>query len=278
MIVAGPSCLAEAKGAAVGEVLLEREGGVAKVTISSPSTKNAMTAEMFDEFARICREVDGTPDDRVLLVTGAGGDFCSGADLKSGGGEVAVSSQYHAALARMKKIHSGALALHWCSKPTIAAVRGVAVGAGANLALGCDIVYASETARFSQIFVKRGLVLDYGGSYLLPRLVGVHKAFELALTGDMVDAPEAERIGLVNKVVPDGVLDADSSELALRITKAPPIQTMLIKQNLRAGAASSMESALEAEAHAQSVAMGTEDLIEAMAAWLQKREPEFKGR
>lgn len=263
---------------AVGEVLLEREGGVARVTISSPSTKNAMTAEMFEEFARICREIDGSPDDRVLLVTGAGSDFCSGADLKSAGGDVVSSSQYQTALARMKTIHSGALALHWCSKPTIAAVRGVAVGAGANLALGCDIVYASETARFSQIFIKRGLVVDYGGSYLLPRLVGIHKSLELALTGDMVDATEAERIGLVNKVSPDDALDDDSSELALRITKAPPIQAMLIKQNLRAGAASSMDDALEAEAHAQAVSMGTEDLLEAMGAWLQKREPDFKGR
>lgn len=263
---------------AVGEVLLEREGGVARVTISSPNTKNAMTGEMFEEFARICREVDGSPEDRVLLVTGAGSDFCSGADLKSAGGDVAASSQYEAALARMKMIHSGALALHWCSKPTIAAVRGVAVGAGANLALGCDIVYASETARFSQIFVKRGLVVDYGGSYLLPRLVGTHKALELALTGDMVEAAEAAQIGLVNKVVSDDTLDDNASDLARRITKAPPIQAMLIKQNLRAGAASSMEAALEAEAHAQAVSMGTEDLLEAMSAWLQKREPEFKGR
>lgn len=262
----------------MGEVLLEREDCVARVTISSPGTKNAMTDEMFEEFGRICREVDGSPGDRVLLVTGAGGDFCSGADLKSAAGDVAASSRHQAALARMKKIHSGALALHWCSKPTIAAVRGVAVGAGANLALGCDIVVASETARFSQIFVKRGLVVDYGGSYLLPRLVGTHKAFELALTGDMVDASEAERIGLVNRVVPDDALDVHTSELAQRITKAPPIQAMLIKQNLRAGAASSMEDALEAEAHAQAVSMGTEDLLEAMSAWLQKREPDFKGR
>lgn len=266
------------KGLTLGEVLFERDGGIAKITISSPDTKNAMTAAMFDSFAAICREVDTSPDDRVLLVTGANGEFCSGADLKSAGGDVAGGSQFTSAQARMKMIHAGALALHWCSKPTIAAVRGVAVGAGANLALGCDIVIASETARFSQIFVKRGLVVDYGGSYLLPRRVGVHKAMELALTGDMVEATEAERIGLVNKVVADKSLEAEAEQLAERITNAPPIQAMLIKQNMRAGASSSMESALEAEAHAQAVAMGTEDLVEAMAAWLQKREPNFKGR
>lgn len=262
----------------MGEVMLDRNSGVARITISAPDTKNAMTAEMFDSFAELCREVDSNPADRVLLITGAGEDFCSGADLKSGGDELATNSEFISALARMKKIHAGALALHWCSKPSISAVRGVAVGAGANLALGCDIVVASETARFSQIFVKRGLGIDYGGSFILPRLVGINKAMELALTGEMVAAEEAERIGMVNHVVSNDALDDFAMGLANKIAMAPPIQVMLIKRSLRAGATSSMEAALEAEAQAQAVAMGTEDLIEAMSAWIQRREPKFKGR
>ena len=178
---------------------------------------------------------------------------------------------------RMSRIHAAALAFHRVPKPVIAAVNGVAAGAGMNLALGADVIYASDTARFTEIFVKRGLTIDFGGSYLLPRLVGLHRAKELAFTADIIDAAEAERIGLVNKVVPSSDLMKVTMDLAYRLAHGAPTPLALIKESLNRGAQSSMDQALAFEAQAQAQCFGTEDMGEAMAAFLQKREPDFKG-
>lgn len=261
----------------MGEVLVRRDDGVVTVTLSAPESRNAMTNAMFDAFRDVCNEVSWSADDRVMVVTGAGDAFSSGADLKAAGDGLAGGGHV-GARARMERIHSGALALHNCAKPTIAAVNGVAAGAGANLALGCDLVIATESARFIQIFAKRGLVVDYGGSWLLPRLVGLRKAKELAFTADPVSASDAERMGMINRVVPDAEFESSVSELAERIAQAPPIQLSMIKQNLELGEAAAMEDVLQLEATAQATSMGTEDMVEAVAAWMQKREPKFKGR
>ena len=259
-------------------VLVDRTDGVVTVTLNRPDKKNALRLEEFDALRHISEEVAWSPADRVMVITGAGDGFCSGADLSPGdSGEDVVAGVGYPGIQRMSRIHAAALAFHRIPKPVIAAVNGVAAGAGMNLALGADIIFASDTARFTEIFVKRGLTVDFGGTYLLPRLIGIHRAKELAFTADIIGADEAERIGLVNRVVPAGDLMKVVGELAARLAKGAPTALALIKESLNRGIQSSMDQALAFEAQAQAQCFGTEDMGEAMAAFLQKRDPDFKG-
>ena len=251
---------------------MSRADGVVTVTLDRPARKNAVNDVMWRELLDVFTEVAQSTDDRVLVVTGAGGAFCSGADLS---GEAA--SDRHQ-LDVMRGIGDVALRLHRLAKPTIAKVGGVAAGAGLNLALGCDLIVASDEARFSEIFARRGLSLDFGGTWLLPRLVGLHKAKELAFFADVISAKEAEEIGIVNRVVPAGDLDAVVDEWALRLAAGPPIALSMTKTMLNNAFAVSMDQALEEEARCQTVNFGTADTAEAMAAFLQKREPRFTGK
>jgi 2-(1,2-epoxy-1,2-dihydrophenyl)acetyl-CoA isomerase len=177
----------------------------------------------------------------------------------------------------MRHVNDAALSLHRMPQPTIAKVRGVAVGAGCNMALGCDLVVASENARFSEIFAKRGLSLDFGGSWLLPRRIGLHRAKELALFGDIISAADAREMGLVNRVLPDSELDAFVDGWAQRLASGPPIALALTKRMLNNAMNVTMEEALDDEGAAQTVNFGTKDTLEAMEAFMQKREPKFKG-
>jgi 2-(1,2-epoxy-1,2-dihydrophenyl)acetyl-CoA isomerase len=178
----------------------------------------------------------------------------------------------------MRRTNAAALALHRLSKPTIAAVDGVAVGAGMNLAIGCDIVIATQRARFSEIFVKRGLTVDFGGTWLLPRLVGLARARELALTGRLFGADEALKIGLVIAVVAAEALDETVSEMAETLSAGAPLAQSIIKRALDRSSSMTFEQALSFEEQAQAVLLGSEDLVEGAAAFVAKREPEFKGR
>jgi len=178
----------------------------------------------------------------------------------------------------MAVVNSAAIALHELPVPTIAKVRGNAVGAGMNLALGCDLIVASETARFSEIFARRALSLDFGGSWLLPRLVGLHKAKELALFGDILSAQEAAEIGIVNRVLPDDELDAFVEDWATRLAAGPPIALRQTKRMLSNSVSMSMSQALDAEAAAQSVNFSTQDTQEGILAFVEKRKPVFRGR
>src|SRR5262245_4269323 len=253
-------------------LLVERSStGVVTVTLNRPEKKNAIDATMWDELMATFREVAESATDRVLVLTGAGGAFSGGADLTPGSGE-----KRHQ-LDQMHHFGWVGLALHEIPKPTLAKVNGVAVGAGLNLALGCDLIVAGESARFSEIFVRRGLALDLGGSWLLPRLVGLHKAKELALLGEMLDAKEAERIGLVNRVVPDAELDAFVDDWAGRLAAGPPLALQLSKRMLGMAHAISLSEALHQEAMAQTVTSASQDTAEAMRAFFQKREPRFEG-
>jgi 2-(1,2-epoxy-1,2-dihydrophenyl)acetyl-CoA isomerase len=170
------------------------------------------------------------------------------------------------------------LALHQLPKPTIAKLRGVAVGAGLNLALGCDLIAASEDARLSEIFARRGLSLDVGGSWLLPRLIGLHRAKELALLADIVSAREAERMGLLNRVVSDAELDDVVDDWAKRLAAGPPIALAQSKRLLNNAFNYGLAEAMDAEGMAQTVNFGTEDTREGLTAFSQKRDPVFKGR
>ena len=242
--------------------------------MNRPAKKNAANAQMWDELLETFRAISANPQDRVLVLTGAGGEFCAGADLTGGG--TGAPGQHQ--LAQMRHVGDVAMALHRLPIPTIAKVRGVAVGAGCNMALGCDLVVASESARFSEIFARRGLSIDFGGSWLLPRIVGMHRAKELALLADIINAAEAERIGLVNRVVPDAEIDDFVADWASRLAAGPPIALAMTKRMLDNSLQVTLEEALDDEGVAQALNFSTADTVEALKAFAEKREPRFEGR
>ena len=257
----------------MADIEVTRAEAIATVTINRPHRKNAVTGDMWAQLAETFRSLSADADIRCVVITGAGGEFCSGADLAAREGSGRPVHQ----LAAMRSVNDAALALHRMPQPTIAKVRGVAVGAGCNMALGCDLVVASENARFSEIFAKRGLSVDFGGTWLLPRRVGLHRAKELALFGDIISAADAREMGLVNRVLPDGELDAFVDGWARRLAAGPPIALALTKRMLNNAMNVTMEEALDDEGAAQTVNFGTKDTIEAMSAFTEKREPKFKG-
>ncbi|MBI2711224.1 MAG: enoyl-CoA hydratase [Actinobacteria bacterium] len=255
------------------DLRVDLDGAVATVTIDRPARKNAATTTTWRELGKAFRWATDEPAVRVVVVTGAGDAFCSGADLSGGLGEPDM-----AGLPGMRLVSDACLALHRLPKPAIARVNGVAAGAGMNLALGCDLIVASSTARFSEIFARRGLSVDFGGSWLLPRLVGLHRAKELVLLADIITADEAERLGLINRVVPPDELDAVVSEWAARLAAGPPVALASSKRMLNDSFGRSMDEALEHEARSQVINLATEDVREAISAFFAKRDPHFQGR
>lgn len=257
-------------------LLVERKDGVVTVTMNRPERKNAANGRMLVELREIFEEIEDSPDDRVMVLTGAGGAFCSGADL--GDSQGPTNDPSRSGLSRMRRLGDVALALHHISKPTIAKVDGVAVGAGFSLALGCDLVVCTEQARLSMIFAKRGLSLDNGASWLLPRLIGMARAKEVALFGDMWSAEEALAIGLVNRVLPVSEVDAFVEDWARRLADGPPLAISMTKSLLHASSNASMEQAVEDEARCQALNFSSQDTAEAMDAFREKRAPVFIGR
>jgi enoyl-CoA hydratase/carnithine racemase len=257
-------------------ILVKHEEGVTTVTLNRPERKNAANGQMWIELRGLFYDVSHSRDDRVLVLTGAGGAFCSGADISDPKGVSGNPDDPH--LVRMEFLGEVMLALHEVPQPTIAKVRGIAAGAGLSLALGCDLVVAGEDARFSEIFARRGLSIDGGSSWLLPRLVGMHKAKELAFFADILSAREALEVGLVNRVLPDDELDAFVDEWARRLANGPPLALSMTKRLLHEGSKSTMADALANEARCQTVNFGTADTAEAIRAFSEKREPRFKGR
>jgi enoyl-CoA hydratase/carnithine racemase len=259
------------------ELVVERNDGIITLTITRPERKNAIPPALFAELSTLFGDLAVDREARVLVVTGAGDAFCSGADLTSAADEGTATQGAGNSVAAMRHVGRAALRLHELPIPTIAAVNGVAAGAGCNLALGCDLIVASDRARFSEIFPKRGLALDFGGSWVLPRLVGLHKAKELAFLAEIIDAREAERIGLVNRVVPADRFDAEVRALAERIAAMPPLQLAMIKRQLNDAFGRTMAEAVEYEGVVQSLVATSADAAEAMLAFWQKREPKFTG-
>ena len=256
------------------ELLISRsENGVVTLTLNRPARKNAIPPHLWDPLRAVFHDVMES-DARVLVITVAGRAFFSGADVAA----VGSGGPQTGPLDAMHPVNAAALALHQLPKPSIAKVNGDAVGAGMNLALGCDLVVAGESARFSEIFVKRALSVDFGGTWLLPRFVGMHKAKELALFGDMVSAKEAAELGIVNRVVADAELDDFVDDWANRLAEGPPLAIQQSKRMISNSFSTSFSEALNAEAAAQSVNFGSKDTIEGFKAFLEKRKPDFKGR
>ena len=253
---------------------IDDRGAVRWLTLNRPERRNAIPGDGWTDLRDAFVDF-GASNQRVLVVAGAGGAFCSGADLDPADAEemANVSGRHR----RMKVVGAAALALHRLHKPTIAAVDGVAAGAGMNLALGCDLVIASHRARFSEIFVRRGLTLDFGGSWLLPRIVGPQRAKELSLTGRIVEAEEALTIGLVLEVVDTESLAARVTEIAATLAAGAPVAQRFTKQGLDRSGEVSFEEALAAEGQSQAICFGTEDVSEGLVAFLEKRPPDFTG-
>jgi enoyl-CoA hydratase/carnithine racemase len=249
----------------------DKATGVLTLTLNRPHRKNAIDAATWDAMRGALAGAGKDPEVRALVVTGAGGAFSAGADLSGG---VAAGHP----LTRMRGINEIALLLHELPIPTVAKVTGVAVGAGWNLALGCDLVVATPGARFSQIFAKRGLSLDFGGSWLLPRLVGMQQAKRLALLAEMIGAEEAHSLGLVTWVVEPDEIDAFVTDLAGRLAAAPPVAVAQSKALLHENADRTLREALASEARAQAINFATEDAPTAFRAFIEKTEPTFTGR
>jgi 2-(1,2-epoxy-1,2-dihydrophenyl)acetyl-CoA isomerase len=244
--------------------------GVRTLTLNRPDRKNAINAQLWEELADALRAAARDRDLRVLVITGAGGAFCSGADIST-------PEDIHPAH-KLRRLTDVALALHELTVPTIAKVTGVAVGAGWNLALGCDFVVATPESRFCQIFSKRGLSVDLGGSWLLPKLVGLQQAKRLVLLAETIDAAEAQSLGLVTWIKPGEEIDEFVADLAGRLAAGPPFALAQSKGLLNDRANASLREALANEARAQPGNFATADSTEAYAAFAEKREPAFTGR
>lgn len=245
-------------------LIVERDGGVVTVTLNRPERRNAINIGMARELLRLLDDVAANADDRVIVITGAGDAFCSGGDLSQQGDKLGP-------LGGMRVVSAPAVRLHQLTKPTIAAVNGPAVGAGCNLALGCDLTVAAETARFSEIFVRRGFTLDYGGTWLLPRLVGMQRAKELAFFGDDIDAKQAAEMGLILRAVPAPHLMVEVQEMARTLAALPPVALSITKAALNRAFSMSMADAVEGESIAQIVAALAPEAQEAMRRFREKK-------
>lgn len=261
-------------------IAFEKEGRVAMITLNRPERLNAVNRKMLDEFKEALENVANDDEVRVLIVTGAGRGFCAGADLRASGSEAEIgegTTQEEQRQALRHGLQEISLRLHQLSIPTIAMVNGVATGLGFDWALACDLRIGSENARFRVSFTKVGAIPGGGGTWLMPKIIGFSKAAELIFTGDFLESKEAEKIGVLNKLVPAEDLRMETLSMAKRIAENPPIAVRLSKLQLRKGLEVNLESALETIAAFQTICLASNDYKEAVAAFREKREPKFQG-
>jgi 2-(1,2-epoxy-1,2-dihydrophenyl)acetyl-CoA isomerase len=261
----------------MSSVLVSLDSGVLSITLNRPEKLNAFNPDMHQLLREAVGRAADEPQVRTVLLTGAGRGFCAGQDLSerdvSPGAapidlSVSLGSNYNPLVRRMRAL----------PKPIICAVNGVAAGAGANLALACDLVLAARSASFVQAFSKIGLVPDSGGTYFLPRLVGTARAMGLALLADKLAAEEAERIGLIWKAIDDADLMKEAKAIAMRFASGPTKGYGLLKKALYASAGNSLDAQLDLERDLQREAGFSEDYREGVSAFMQKRQPAFKGK
>jgi 2-(1,2-epoxy-1,2-dihydrophenyl)acetyl-CoA isomerase len=259
--------------------LVERHEGLVTVTFNRPERKNALNAENWAALDRVLTEVAIEPGDRALLLTGAGGNFSSGADLSpSKDNTSGLTGRGRQPIVHEMRVVGDILnKLHRLPVPTLAAVDGVCVGVGLGVALACDLVLASDRARFCEIFARRGLTLDGGTSWTLPRHVGLRRAKQIAFFGDNIDARQALEWGLVNEVVPADDLAKVAATWGRRLATGPTTALSLIKRQLDESGTQSFEQAVEAEARTQHIAYTTKDIAEGISSFLERREPRFTG-
>jgi len=263
------------------DVLYTKEGGIGLITISNPERRNAVTHEMNRRIFSIIEEVKKDDEVRAAILTGdvGGRAFCAGTDIT---GDVPTSVEEEVEAAK-QKIATESRQTMWffnsIPKPVICAINGAAVGIGSEFTLHCDIRIASESARFGQVFVLRGMVPDTGaGTYLLPRIVGLSNACELVFSGEIIDAQEMLRIGLVNKVVSNEELMPAAKEMAKKLTRGAPLAIQMSKQLMYGGLERTIEAHQEAERYCFQLSCKTEDFKEGIKSFLEKREPLWKGK
>ena len=259
----------------MSDVLDSVEGGVLRITLNRPDVKNAIAPEHRDRVIELMEQAGLDEAVRCVVITGAGESFCSGADLRGSSGQTPPGGVAEVIRQGAQRLIGAVMD---CPKPVIAAVDGVAAGIGAHLALACDLVIATERARFIEVFVRRALVPDGGGAYLLVRLVGPQKAKELVFFGGDIHAEDAREMGLVNCVVPPDLLEETLAEWSGRLATGPTRTISLAKKLINGAHDVDRAAAFEAEALAQEANMQTEDAQEGVRSFVERREPEFKGR
>jgi len=259
------------------DIIVERLEDIGRITVNRPDQLNAVSRRTLEEMERALKEFRKDPAVRAVILTGAGERaFCAGADLKGGIFTPQTDSIRGAKLARMGQEFTEMLERY--EKPVIVAVNGLALGGGCEIALACDLIVASENAQFGQTEVNVGLIPGWGGTQRLPRLIGRNKAKELIFTGDRITANEAERVGIVNKVVPPAKLQEAALELARKLASRSPIMLRLAKQAINRGIEMDLKSGLAEEVKAFRVCFTTQDFKEGLTAFLEKRQPKFEGK
>ncbi len=260
------------------DILYEVEDGVARITLNKPDKLNALSWGSWAEIETAIEAANGDDAVRCVVITGAERGFSSGTDLTGSGSSPSQPRPYQGRAGVLRTLHRCTATVYDCCKPTIAAVNGVSVGAGFSLALACDIRIASEAARFSAIFVKRGLSADTGSTWFLPRLIRMDRALEMLYTGRLVGAAEAERIGLVTEVVaPDQLLER-ANALAQEIASGPTLAIEIDKRLAREGMRRDLTEQIEAEEYLQAITHRSEDAKEGQLSFIEKRASVFKGR
>ncbi len=256
---------------------LERslDGGVLTLTLARPDARNALSLSLIKELTESLHEAETQKAARCLVITGKGSAFCAGGDIKE------MRERAGKAVATKERLQGGlnkiAHSIFNMEKPVVAKVNGDAAGAGLNLALACDMVYAADTARFHASFIKVALIPDVGGSWTLPRRVGLHRAKEMLFLGESVNANDAEKMGLINRAVKAAELDTFVNGIAHTLAAQPTKTIGLAKRAMHRGLASTFEEALEHEAYAQGYCFSTADHVEGTEAFFEKRPPNFKG-
>jgi 2-(1,2-epoxy-1,2-dihydrophenyl)acetyl-CoA isomerase len=259
-------------------LLYDVQDGIATLTLNRPERLNALGETLRDDLYDAIVRSSNAPEVRVIIITGAGRGFCSGGDVKAMN-EAKAQGRTRPLLEKVAPLRDRVvLAMRDAPQPIIAAVNGPAAGAGMNLALACDMRIASATAKFGETFVKRGLHVDWGGTYFLPRLVGMAKACELIFTGRVIDAEEALALGIVSQVVPSDALLPTVLTLARAIANGPPIAIRLAKRALYHNQDVDLRAALEFETYAQNICSETDDAKEGIRAFVEKRAPRFQGQ
>ena len=258
-------------------ILLEKEGGVAIVTLNRPDRLNSFTTRMYRELSTIIKQIHRDDEIKVVILTGAGKGFCAGSDVSDRLASRVEKAGEENRFETLQPTGAVALDIAELDKPIIAAINGVAVGAGLSLALLSDIRIASNMARFGAVWINMGFIPDLGATYYLPRIVGLEKALDLMLSGEMINAEEALRIGLVSRVVPHEQIRATAKELASKIAAGPSVAIELTKRGLRRALNNDLKTQLDYESYAQNLCRKTEDHKEAVQAFKEKRKPKFRG-
>jgi len=256
----------------------EKSDNIATITLNRPDVLNAVNERMGEELLDALRSAERDDEVHCLIITGSGRAFCAGEDIQDLRGQYGRGENPKLGERLLLKYNPIIRQIRRMQKPVIAAVNGVAAGAGAGIAYSCDIRVASDNARFLQAFIKVGLAPDSGTSFFLPRLVGFSKALELSLTGDELTSKDAERLGLVSKVVPAEQLMGTARELANKLAQGPSTAIGLTKRALNKSTSSDLETVLEYESYLQEIAGATADHIEAVRAFFEKRKSVFKGK